>query len=220
MGKGILIIGKTGTGKSRSIKTLNTESTFLIKCYNKPLPYGGSSNSYIYNKDKVSDGNMYVSVHTPTICSLLMKISDGMPHIKVIIVDDFQFTMSELYFTLTKSLKLNEIFEVYRTIGRNNKNFFQTIGELREDLNIYVLCHSFPDDEGFHKIKMVGKTTEKEYSPEATVTIILHSLIVEGEYKFLTRNDGKHLGKSPENLFVDYIDNDLGMVDKAIREYF
>ena len=221
MGRGIIVIGKSGTGKSRSIKSLSPDSTFLINTIDKPVPFRGSDSLYRCVPEQISQGNLFITPDITKIRNIILKISESMPHIKVIVLDDFQFTMSEVYFNLTNKLKLNEIFEVYRTLARNNKLLFQSISELRPDLFVYVLSHSDIDEEGFHKMKIIGKLTEKEYAPEATVAMIFHSLIVDGHYRFLTRNDGKHLGKCPEGMFdSDYIDNDLGMIDKVIREYF
>ena len=221
MSIGVMIIGESGTGKSRSIKTLNPESTFLIKTLNKPLPFKGESKLYQYIPEKISDGNMYITLDQKEICSVMRKISANMKHIKSIVIDDYQFTMSELYFNLTTNLKLNEIFDVYRDIARYNKMVFECMSSLREDLNVYNISHSCMDESGFHKMKTIGKSTDKEYSLDAAVSIILHSCASDGEYKFLTQNDGKRLAKSPEEMFEsNYIDNDLGMIDEKIREYF
>lgn len=51
----ILILGKSGSGKSTSIgkipelniEGLDPKETFIISCVNKPLPFKGSSKSYI-----------------------------------------------------------------------------------------------------------------------------------------------------------------------------
>lgn len=220
MGYGTLVLGVSGSGKSWSTKNLDPASTFLIKTVDKPLPYRGGGSLYLYDKEKVSNGNMFITSNANSMTSVLKNISESMQDIKVVVIDDFQFSMSDQYFSLTKNLKLNEIFEVYREIARRNYNIFGCINELRSDLNIYVLCHSYPDESGFNKMKIVGKATEKEYAPEAVVTVILHSLVVDGEYKFLTKLNSKYLAKSPGDLFEEYIDNDLKMVDAAIREYF
>lgn len=220
MGYGTLVLGVSGSGKSWSTKNLDPDSTFFIKTVDKPLPYRGGGSLYKYNKEKVSEGNMYITNNANSMASILKKISNGMPHVKVVVIDDFQFSMSEQYFSLTKNLKMNEIFEVYREIARRNYNLFGCINELRDDLNVYILCHSYPDDSGFNKMKIVGKLTEKEYAPEGVVTVVLHSVIVDGIYMFLTKLNNNYLAKSPGDLFDEYIDNDLKLVDDAIREYF
>ena len=42
----VMIIGDSGTGKSRSILNLNSKETFIINVLNKPLPFRGSINKY------------------------------------------------------------------------------------------------------------------------------------------------------------------------------
>lgn len=41
MSTSLLILGNTGTGKSTSIETLEPETTFIIQCVNKELPFRG-----------------------------------------------------------------------------------------------------------------------------------------------------------------------------------
>ncbi|HEV7423864.1 MAG TPA: ATP-binding protein, partial [Candidatus Paceibacterota bacterium] len=56
---------------------------------------------------------------------------------------------------------------------------------------------------------------------EAMVTVCLHTMTKDGEYKFLTQNDGSHVCKSPLGLFDDtLIDNDLLIVKERIENYF
>lgn len=66
----ILILGKSGSGKSTSIgkipelniEGLDPKETFIISCVNKPLPFKGSSKSYIsINYDTLKkDGRVVV----------------------------------------------------------------------------------------------------------------------------------------------------------------
>lgn len=66
----ILVLGKSGSGKSTSIgkipelniEGLDPKDTFIISCVNKPLPFKGSSKSYIsVNYDTLKkDGRIVV----------------------------------------------------------------------------------------------------------------------------------------------------------------
>ena len=52
------------------------------------------------------------------------------------------------------------------------------------------------------------------------VSIVLHTQVIDRQYKFLTQFDGYSTAKSPMDLFDDLlIDNDLAFVIKAIDEY-
>jgi hypothetical protein len=52
-------------------------------------------------------------------------------------------------------------------------------------------------------------------------TTVLHSIVGEGKYKFLTQNDGFHIAKSPMGMFENnIIDNDLSFVKQKMFEYY
>ena len=51
MANAVIILGKSGTGKSSSIKTLNPKDTIILNVLGKKLPFKGSSS--LYNKDIV-----------------------------------------------------------------------------------------------------------------------------------------------------------------------
>ena len=56
----LLILGNTGTGKSTSIETLDPETTFIIQCVNKELPFRGFKKKYPL-KTKEQEGNRYIT---------------------------------------------------------------------------------------------------------------------------------------------------------------
>ena len=92
--------------------------------------------------------------------------------------------------------------------------------ETRENLHCFVLTHSDVDQQGNSKIKTIGRLLDDKISLEGMFTCCLHSIVIDGEYKFLTNFDGVHLAKSPMGLFDElHIDNDLKQVKEKINEY-
>ena len=62
---------------------------------------------------------------------------------------------------------------------------------------------------------------DEKITVEGMFTIVLKTSIQYGLYFFSTRNSGSDTVKSPIGLFDEpFIDNDLKMVDTAIREYY
>lgn len=215
MGIGVLVIGESGTGKSRSIKTLDPKSTFVIKIIDKPLPFKGGQKLY-EQKEKLSEGNLYVCRHYGKILNILKSISESMPHIKIIIIDDFQYLMS--YEFMDRAMENG--FKKFTEIGKHAFDILNISPELRGDINLYLLSHSDTQD-GKSKMKTIGKLLDDKITCEGIFTLVLHSLIKDKKYKFLTQNDGAHVAKTPEEMFEEeYIDNDLNFVDTKIREYF
>ena len=216
MGFGVLVIGESGTGKSRSIKTLDPKSTFIIKIIDKPLPYKKGDHDYV-QKEKLSDGNLYICRHHGKIINILESISESMPHIKVVVIDDFQYLMSYEFMDRAMEKGYNKFTE----IGLHAFSVINVPPTLREDLNIYFLTHCEFVEGGSSKMKTIGKLLDDKITIDGIFTLGIHAVFKDKEYKFLTNRDGPYGAKTPEEMFEDlYIDNDLNFVDTKIREYF
>ena len=86
MGKGVLIIGESGSGKSTAIEKLNPKTTFIVNAKGKSLPWQGSKKQYS------AELRNYFSTDQPgLILATLKKISDTRLEIKTVIVDDWQY---------------------------------------------------------------------------------------------------------------------------------
>lgn len=93
----VLILGKSGTGKSTSIKSLDPKETVVINVLGKRLPFKGSMAMYnTENKNlfKVKDWN--------SICNLLTSIDEKAKHVKNVIIDDACYIMREEFFDRSK----------------------------------------------------------------------------------------------------------------------
>ena len=51
MANAVILLGKSGTGKSSSIKGLDPKETVILNVLGKKLPFKGSSS--LYNKEKI-----------------------------------------------------------------------------------------------------------------------------------------------------------------------
>jgi hypothetical protein len=73
---------------------------------------------------------------------------------------------------------------------------------------------------GHHKFKTVGKLLDN-YCVEGLFAIVLRTSVQDGHFYFSTVNDGTDTVKTPMGMFPEaYIDNDLAIVDAAIRDYY
>lgn len=93
-----LIIADSGSGKSTAIRTLNPKETFIINPGNKPLPFKGWKNDYTQISKENPDGNMTSASSAAGVLKAMKHVSDNMPHIKTLIIDDWQFVSSFEYF--------------------------------------------------------------------------------------------------------------------------
>lgn len=217
MAVGVLIIGGSGTGKSTSAMNLDPNSTVIIQCYNKPLPFSTKN----YPKDNI------IKLVSPTeITKVCRAISDNAPHIKRIIVDDAQYSSASEFMGRVKE----KGFDKFTDIAKGIWDLGKLPSLLREDLIIYQLSHDeeFVDSEGFRrrKAKTLGKLIDEKVTLEGLYTIVLYTDVKKTlddtiEYNFVTQNIGNTTAKSPLGMFEQlYLPNDLSVVDNIIRNYY
>ena len=88
MANGILVLGKSGSGKSTSIRNLDPTTTFIINVVNKPLPFKGWKNNYTKFSKENPKGNMISTDNVIQIQKGLNFIDKERPDVKVVIIDD------------------------------------------------------------------------------------------------------------------------------------
>jgi ABC-type dipeptide/oligopeptide/nickel transport system ATPase component len=212
----VLVIGESGTGKSTSIRNLNSEETFIINILDKPLPFKGYKKNY-KKITQESAGNYFASDDIQKIKKMLIYIAEKMPEIKNVIIDDFQYLMANEFMRRAK----DRGFDKFTEIAQNAWSAINQAQLLRDDLTVYFLSHSEFSADGLYKCKTIGKMLDDKITLEGMFTIVLHTTVKDGKYKFLTQHDGAHIAKSPQGMFEDLlIDNDLSYVHKKMNEYF
>ena len=93
--------------------------------------------------------------------------------------------------------------------------------DLPDDTIVYLLHHSEITDSGKIKAKTVGKMLDNQLTVEGLFSVVLYCRSDGHRYHFETQTDGYTTAKSPKDMFnLLEIDNDLKMVDGAIREYW
>ncbi len=220
MSTNCLIIGESGTGKSASLRNVNHEETFLIQALNKILPFKGWRDMYTPCTKEDPDGNLMVTDNADVIVALMKKISESKPHIKTIIIDDFQYVMANEFMRKHSSAKGNEVFGLYNDIGDHAWNICITSGSLRDDLTIIILSHSEQNEKGITKCKTIGKMLDDKVDLAGMFTISLETFVESKSYSFITQNTGHNIAKSPIGMFeTDLIPNDLKTVIEKIKEY-
>lgn len=204
-----IIIGESGTGKSASMRNMQPEETLLIQALKKPLPFKSSNWK---RREKGHAGNVMVCDHSDTIITMLNKTQR-----KVIVLDDFQYILSNEFMRRSDE----KGFDKFTEIGRHAWDILNAAGSLPDDVRVYILAHSQSDEFGHAKMKTIGKLLDDKITVEGMVSIVLRTAVRDSQYQFSTRNSGADTVKTPMGMFDDaYIENDLAMVDKAICEYY
>lgn len=213
-----LIIGASGSGKSTSLRNLNPKETFCINVLDKPLPFRAYKSRYknISGWDD-KEANYYATDDYARIIKCIRMVNDNRPDIKILILDDFNYVMCNEF--MRRSSERG--FDKYSEMAAHVHAIIQELNATRPDLFCFVLSHNDADSTGFMRLKTIGKLLSEKVEIEGMVTTVLHSMVIDGNYKFLTQNTGSHLAKSPYEMFDDkYIDNDLVYVVQQMKNYF
>ena len=220
-----LILGKTGTGKSTSIKGLNPKETVIFNVLKKRLPFKGSKS--IYNEE---NKNLFNIDDYSVMINYMQGINKSALNVKNIIIDDATYIMRKEYFKTAKITGFNKFVD----IAAHFQNIISTAENLRDDLNIFIMmhCEEVVSDNVIigYKASTVGKLIDNSYNPTEVVPITLFSAVKyddkgNASYGFYTHRciegNVEIPAKSPKDMFEeDFIPNDLGIVTKAMNEYY
>ena len=149
MGNCVIILGKSGTGKSTSIKNLDPKETVIFNVLKKRLPFKGSSTLY-----NLENKNMFVMDEYTQLISYLETISNKAAHVKNIIIDDCIYVMRKEYFRRAKEAGYTK----YTELAQHFQQIISTCENLRDDLNIFFILHFYVLPHPFSLLRHGGKS--------------------------------------------------------------
>ena len=201
MGIPVLILGYSGSGKTRSIKLMNPETTGVFLVEKPRLPFR--------EPFKVVKNASYQQIMTAL----------KNPTMKSYVIDDSQYLLVNEFFD-----KANEKgYEKFTQIALNFRNLIHWVNVgCPDDVIVYFLHHIQTDDlTGRVKAKTIGKMLDEKLTVEGCFDVVMMTEHNQDGWWFRTHTGGNDPVKTPEDMFQDdLIPNDLAMVDKAIREYY
>lgn len=205
MGECVIVYGKSGSGKSRSLINFGEEEIFLVNTIGKRLPFR-SKFKYEIKTDDIG------------------KISNGlrkMP-VKTAVIDDSGYLMTNAFMRGHSAPKSgSSSFDLYNNIADSFWSLLTFIkSELPDDVIVYIIMHEDTTDYGETKLRTIGKLLSEKVCIEGMSTVVLRCVVRDGKHLFITQSDGSDISKSPEGMFEREIDNNLKAVDTAIREYW
>lgn len=206
VGMVVLIYGKSGSGKSRSLKNFAEDEIFLVNVERKALPFRKKF-KYTLNTDNYT-----------TIREQLAK----MP-LKVAVIDDAGYLITNTFMRGHSAGRGGSaVFDLYNDIADLFWGLVKFCKDkLPEDVIVYFMMHEDTNDSGETKLKTIGKLLDEKVNIPGMVTVCLRCVSRDGRHYFQTTTDGLDVTKSPEELFdSNEIDNDLKFVTDRIREYY
>ena len=200
MGAVVLVLGKSGSGKSTSLRNFKPDEIGILNILGKPLPFKG--------------GARFEQIRRPNyamVASVLDRNSK-----RAYVIDDSTYLMQNENFARAKEPGYDKFTEMAM-------HFQQVIDHALgtdEDTIVYMLHHTDENADGSEKVKTVGRMIDERYCVEGACTVVIDCIVQDGKHLFVTRNDGTNLAKAPMESLPDVMDNDLKAVDTALREYW
>ena len=192
----------------------------------KPLPFRGWKKKYAPIKISAEgiSGNYFTSSKWDQIMKILQIVDKKMPHIKQVIVDDFQYVLS--YEFVDRATEVG--YTKFTELAQHAMEILRYAEKMRDDCKMIFLTHSENVGDAMNPkyvIKTVGKLLAEKVTLEGLFTYIFFTRVSEGtdgrmEYKLLTNSDGTCVAKTSLGMFEEMeIDNDLNEIIKVIDEY-
>lgn len=208
----VLIIGRSGSGKTYSLKNFKPGEVGIISVEKGRLPFRSDLKPVRVPTFKNSTEFKSMAQKNAAKYSWIMTVIRK-ANSPSIVIDDSQYLMANELFDRA----MEKGYDKFTAMASNFRNLIQFINELEDENKIvYFLHHSELDTDNREKCKTIGKMLDEKLTVEGCFDIVLYCQ----DHKFYTQSNGQSTAKSPEDMFELEIPNDLKAVDDAIREYY
>ena len=218
----VFLVGRSGMGKSTSLRNLNPEETVIINTDQKALPFRQFNQKY--NEEK---RNYRKTSDVSIVVSTLMKVNKN-ENVKTVIIDTWSRIMTDAI--MSQSFRSEKGFDKWSKMAASQYDLINIINDsMRDDIIVYLFAHpeTHYDEAGFasERIGVQGKMLER-FVPESFSSIVLYAEIIKqpgqpNRHVFRTVSSGSDTCKTPLEMFEDSeVENDLVLVNQAIREYY
>ena len=195
----VLIIGKSGSGKSASLRNFKKNEIAIANVLGKPLPFKSDLDA-----PKVDD---YATI---------LKAIEHTDK-KVIVIDDAGYLLTNEF--MNKSNVKG--YDKYNELANNFWNLINGIKNIEGGKTVYLIMHEDVDEFGNVKPKTIGKLLDDKVNIQGIFTICIRAMYENNNYIFKLKTNGQDCVKTPIGMFEEeQIENDLKLVDTKIREYY
>lgn len=217
-----LILGESGSGKSRSTKNLPPDETFIVTGGIQDLPY---KNPYKPLTKKNTKGNFLRTEKLTEAAKAIKWVVDNRPEVKYIVIDDNQYFSM---FTYVNRAYERDYYSKFVDIGVELVQFAKFLKNLRDDITVFLLNHVETGTSAMGNEQIQAKTLGKFVKEKITYEGLFQPVLLcdketEGEdtvHFFWTKLAGSVV-KAPEDMFDGQkIPNDLKLVADAMDEYY
>lgn len=208
----VLVIGRSGSGKTYSLKNFEPGEVGVISVEKGRLPFKSEIKTAKVPKDPTNgEARDAAQVNAAKYAWITRVIETAKT--KAIVIDDSQYLLVNELFDRT----YEKGYDKFTSMAQKFRDLIHSVNDMEEeDKIVYFLHHSELDTDGREKVKTIGKMLDEKLTVEGCFDIVLYCQ----DHKFFTQSNGQSTAKSPEGMFDLEIPNDLKMVDKTIREYY
>ena len=208
----VLVIGRSGSGKTYSLKNFKPDEIGVISVEKGRLPFRSEIKTVKVPKDPTKgEARDAAQVNAAKYTWIMRAIQAA--KVNTIVIDDSQYLLVNELFDRT----YEKGYDKFTSMAQKFRDLIHFVNELEDDNKIvYFLHHSEQDTDGREKVKTIGKMLDEKLTVEGCFDIVLYCQ----DHKFFTQANGVSTAKSPEGMFDLEIPNDLKAVDTAIREYY
>lgn len=208
----VLIMGRSGSGKTYSIKNFKPEEVGVISVEKGRLPFKSDIKVARIPEDFGAEIQSAAQLNAAKYAWIQMIIKSSKT--KSVVVDDSQYLLVNELFDRAKE----KGYDKYVDMAANFRELVHAINKMpQDDKIVYFLHHTETDGNGREKAKTIGRMLDEKLVLEGSFDVVLYC----EDQKFYTQANGQSSAKSPEGMFDSIeIPNDLKAVDTAIREYW
>lgn len=200
MSRLILILARSGTGKSTSLRNFKKGEAQAILCSGKELPIK-------------TDIATFVPKNYADLYAAIQKANAP-----VVVIDDLNYMLS-----FEEMARANEVgYQKFSIMAQNMFNVFKMVMDKESDQNFYLMAHSAEPTENDNqlRLKTTGKMLSEKIVLEGLTNIVIGADVEDGEFVFKVKTDGTGI-KTPMGLFSEpTMPNDLRQLDEAIKGFY
>ena len=204
MGNLVMVLGRSGSGKSASLREFAPEEVAVLSVAGKRLPFRSGL--------PVMLGAGYEQ------CVEALRHNTR----RCYVLDDVGYLMQ--FENMARARETG--YQKFTDFAVNFNNLLQWAKNTDPDTNVFFLMHPDSDEYGHERPKTIGRMLDEKLCVEGLFPIVIDCEVrpdEDGELRhvFVTAKDGRNLAKVPMGMLpTPTMDNDLKAVDTAIREFW